>query len=462
VIAGCATALYSLYFFELDRCGLLSKDEPRYAAIGLEMAHSGDFAMPVLWGQPWFEKPPLLYWMTAGAARLGIPGDLAPRLPVALLGAAFLVAFFAILKREFGSRVALFAVAILGTSAGWLAYSRIAVTDVPLSATFAAGILLLMRPAVSSRRALASGILIGLAALAKGLVPFVLLLPAIWFLRREIRALLVVIGVALAVAAPWYAAISVRAGRVFFDEFIWKQHFARFVSDISQHVQPWWYYAPVLLAGLAPWTPLLALVRRRLFDDRRACFLLVWFLWGLVFFSASRNKLPGYVLPLVPAAAVLLALALDAAPRAWAALTLGASAALLYMFPFAERVLPSALTSGIRHASFAFPGTPLIAVGLLAIAVATLELRGLRMAAALLVSAGVIVGVVHFVVDAYPVLDQRVSTRQVWRSFDKRRGRPCIAAGSWEFRYGLSYYFGFAVPDCAGASGEVPLRPAGS
>ena len=461
-IAACAAALYSLYFFELDRCGLLSKDEPRYAAIGLEMARSGDFVMPVLWGRPWFEKPPLLYWMTAGAARLGIPGDLAPRLPVASLGAAFVAVFFAILAREFGWRVALFAAAILGTSAGWLAYSRIAVTDVPLAATFAAGMLLLMRPAVSSPRAVASGVLIGLAALAKGLVPFVLLLPAIWFLRREIRALLLVIGVALAVAAPWYAAVTLRAGRAFFDEFIWKQHFARFVSDISQHVQPWWYYAPVLLAGLAPWTPLIALVRRRWFGDVRARFLLVWFLWGLVFFSVSRNKLPGYVLPLLPAAAVLLALALDAAPRAWAALTLGASAALIYVFPLAEHVLPSALTLGIRHASIGFPGTPLIAAGLIAIAVATLELRRLRMAAVLLVSAGVAIGVVHFVVDAYPVLDQRVSTREVWRSFDKRRGRPCIASGSWEFRYGLSYYFGFAVPDCSGAPGEVPLRPAGS
>jgi len=492
-IAACAAALYSLYFFELDGCGLLSKDEPRYAAIGLEMAHSGDFVMPVLWGQPWFEKPPLLYWMTAAAARMGVPGDLAPRLPVASLGAVFVAVYFAILAREFGSRVALFAAAILGTSAGWLAYSRIAVTDVPLSATFAAGMLLLMRPAMSFRRALVSGVLIGLATLAKGLVPFVLLLPAIWFRRREIRALLLVIGVALAVAAPWYAAVTLRAGRAFFDEFIWKQHFARFVSDISQHVQPWWYYAPVLLAGLAPWTPLIALVRRRLFDDGRARFLLVWFLWGLVFFSASRNKLPGYVLPLLPAAAVLLALALDAAPRAWAALTLGASAALLYVFPLAERVLPSALTSGIRHATVAFAGAfpraSLIAVGLVAIAVAALELRGARMAAVLLVSAGVTIGVVHFVVDAYPVLDQRVSTREVWRSFERRaqdaaassmktrnrtpaapvvrgvvedRSRPCIASGSWEFRYGLSYYFGFAVPDCSGAPGEVPLRPAGS
>jgi len=379
-----------------------------------------------------------------------------------LLSAVFVAAFFVMVAREFGSRVALFAASILGTSVGWLAYSHIAVTDMPLSAPFAAAMLLLIRPAISWRRALASGILLGLAALAKGLVPFALLLPAIWFLRREIRALLVVTGAALAVAAPWYAAISLRAGRAFFDEFIWKQHFARFISDIPQHVQPWWYYAPVLLAGLAPWTPLILLARRRLIHDARARFLLAWFLWGLFFFSASRNKLPGYVLPLLPAAAVLLALALDAAPRGWAALTLGACAALVYMLPLAEGVLPAALISGIRQAHITFPIAPLIIVGLLAIGAATLALRGLRTAAVLLVSAGLVIGVLHFSIDAYPVLDRRVSTRAVWRNFDKRRGNACIASGSWEFRYGLSYYFGFAVPDCTGAPGEAPLRPAGS
>jgi 4-amino-4-deoxy-L-arabinose transferase-like glycosyltransferase len=458
--AAAALALYCLYFAGLGRCGLLGPDEPRYAAIGLQMARSGDFVMPVLWGKPWFEKPPLLYWMTAAASRMGIDGELAPRLPLALLSVVFLLFFFAVLRREFGARAAVFATAILATSAGWLGYSHIAVTDLPLSATFAAGMLLLMRPAISLRRAVVSGALFGLAVLAKGLVPLVLLLPAVWLLRRNLRAIAVMFGVALAVALPWYAAISARAGRAFFDEFIRRQHFARFTSDALQHVQPWWYYVPVLIAGLAPWIPLAAVLRRRTFLDERARFLLVWFLWGLVFFSASRNKLPGYVLPLLPAAAALLGLALDAAKRAWVAL--GACAMLVYLFPVAENVLPIALVTGIRRAGVQFPWAPLIPVVALAMAAAFLELRRHRLAATLLVSAGVMVATVHFVVAAYPVLDRNVSARVAWRNVSGHPGRPCIAFGGRDFRYGLNYYFGVEVPDCAGASGELPLRAGGS
>jgi 4-amino-4-deoxy-L-arabinose transferase-like glycosyltransferase len=319
---------------------------------------------------------------------------------------------------------------------------------------------LLLRPAISLRRAAVSGVLLGLAVLAKGLVPLVLLAPAIWLLRRNIRALAVMLAVAAAIALPWYVAISARAGRVFFDEFIWKHHFARFTSDALQHVQPWWYYAPVLMAALAPWTPLAALLRRRTFLDGRARFLLAWFAWGVVFFSMSRNKLPGYILPLLPAAAALFGLALDGARRAWMALA--ACATLVYLFSVAELVLPIALVTGIRRAGLQFPWMPLIPVVALAIGVAVLELRRHRLAATLLVSAGVVVATIHFVVTSYPVLDRKVSARAAWRKVNGPSGRPCIASGGRDFRYGMNYYFGFEVPDCAGASGELPLTAGGS
>jgi len=458
--AGGALALYCLYLVGLGRSGLLGPDEPRYAAIGQQMARSGDLVMPVLWGKAWFEKPPLLYWMTAAASRLGLDTEVAPRLPVALLSVAFLLFFFAALRREFGARAALFATAILATSAGWLAYSHIAVTDLPLSATFAACMLLLMRPTISWRSAATSGILLGFAILAKGLVPLVLLAPALWFLRRNIRAIAVILGAAVAIALPWYVAVSVRAGRVFFDEFIWKHHFARFASNALQHVQPWWYYVPVLVAGLAPWIPLAVLLRRRTFLDSRARFLLAWFLWGLVFFSVSRNKLPGYILPLLPAAAALLGLALDSAQRAWIALA--ACATLVYLFPVAEYVLPIALVTGIRRAGVQFPLMPLIPIVVLMIAAAVLELRRHRLAATLLISGGVVVATLHFIAMSYPVLDRNVSARVAWRRVNGQSGRPCIASGGRDFRYGIDYYFGFEVPDCAGASDELPLAAGGS
>ncbi len=456
-IALAAFALYFLYIFGLARTGILGPDEPRYAAIGTQMARSGDFVLPVLWGRPWYEKPPLLYWMTAAAARAGLGPDLAPRLPVALLSVAFLVFFFLILRGAFSERAALFSTAILATSAGWLAYSHIAVTDLPLSATFAAGMLLLMprrddRP--SHRSALAAGALIGLAVLAKGLVPLVLLLPALWFLRRDIRAIALSLGAVVIVAGPWYLAISLRAGRAFFDDFIWKHHIERFGSVTLQHVQPWWFYAPVLLAAFLPWTLVAALCRRDLLADARIRFLLAWFAWGLLFFSVSLNKLPGYILPLLPAGAAILGVALDRAVRPWMALA--ACALCTWAIPVAGRALPSALLRGIRHADVSV--SPILAVVPFTIATALLIRQHRWIAAMLLVAAATVAAVAIVVTFDYPALDAEVSARPEWQRAKQEQGKPCISGpATREFRYGLNYYFGLELPDCTGAPGEVPL-----
>src|SRR6185503_1477890 len=131
-----------LYLYRLDGAGMIGPDEPRYASIAREMARSGDWITPRLWGAPWFEKPALLYWISGAGFRLGLGPDLAPRLPVALLSLAFLGFYWWLLNREFGCRAAWFAALILGTSAGLLAYSQAAVPDLPLTATFAAAMLL--------------------------------------------------------------------------------------------------------------------------------------------------------------------------------------------------------------------------------------------------------------------------------------------------------------------------------
>src|SRR5215831_11593486 len=128
-------ALFFLYLFGLAGVGLLSTDEPRYAAIGREMAHSGDWVTPRLWGEPWFEKPALLYWMTASAFRFGLDNDWSPRLPVAGLSLLFLGFFYWRLKAEFGRAAAGYSTAVLATSAGWVAYSHAAIVDLPLAAT---------------------------------------------------------------------------------------------------------------------------------------------------------------------------------------------------------------------------------------------------------------------------------------------------------------------------------------
>lgn len=440
-------AVYFLYFFGLTRVGMLLPDEPRYAAIGRAMADSGDWVTPRLWGLGWYEKPALIYWMTGLAVKAGLGPDLAPRLPIALLSVAFLALFFVVLRREFGALPAFFGTLVLGTSAGWLAYSHVAVPDLPLSATFAAAMLLLMG---TRARVVWAGILLGLAVLAKGLLPLALFLPAVWWMWRRKRDLVILLATAFIVAAPWYILVIARNGSAFVNEFFWKHHFARLVSPSIMHVKPVWYYIPVLLAGLFPWTPLylLPILRKRMFKDPRLVFLLAWFGWGFLCLSLTVNKLPGYLLPLLPPLAALVGVALSETARRTrvTALLLALSAALLALFPAVQNLLPQALLYGLSRAHVQYPLAWVIPVLLLTISCAALELLGRRELAVTLIAIGVTVGAVSLVWRTFPVLDETVSPRAFWRSHAGLV--TCIPPGNRSWRYGLSYYAGRNLPDC--------------
>lgn len=436
LLALAVAAIYFLYLFGLTRTGMLSADEPRYAAIGRTMASSGDWVTPRLWGQPWFEKPALLYWMTATGFELGLGEDLAPRLPVALASIAFLIFFWVYLRRQFGECVASYAAVFLSTSVGWLAFSRVAVTDLPLSACFAASMLL------ASTNPVAAGTFLGLAVLAKGLVPLVLFLPAIWYLWRQPRHIALILGIALVVAAPWYVLVTLRNGQPFLDEFFVKHHFARFATGALQHVRPFWFYVPVLLAAIFPWTPLIVtLFRKSLYTGRREQFLLAWLVFGFVFFSLSRNKLPGYLLPLLPALAILLAQAVVRMTSVrW---LLVVSAALLGVIPSVAGVFPQALAEGASHVHW-YPNfwtfAPFLALG-------TLLLWLPRSWALGLLGAGLTILVAGLVWTTYPLLDQTVSARSYW--YSHRQENPlCSDNDSRAWRYGLNYYAQKVVPNC--------------
>jgi 4-amino-4-deoxy-L-arabinose transferase-like glycosyltransferase len=464
----CAFAVYLLYFFDLDSCGLLGPDEPRYAAIGRAMAQTGDWITPRLWGQPWFEKPALLYWMTAAGFVLGLNQELAPRLPMALAAVSFLVFFWWALRREFGSRAAWFAAAMLATSAGWLAYGRIAVTDLPMSAAYAAALLLVLRERITAREALAAGALLGIAALAKGFVPFVLFLPAVWFLRKQWRILGLTAIAACAIALPWYVACTWQNGPAFLNEFFWKHHFERFSSPSLAHVRPVWFYIPVLIAGLFPWTPLLALLGSRPADtssasptflqDRRLRLLLLSVAFGFVFFSVAVNKLPGYLLPLVPLLAALAGVALDRARQArW---PLAASALLLWLVPAAQRILPDALKEGLSRTTVTLPWAWLAPAIIFAALCWFLEWRGQRAWAVVLMTAVTIIGAVHLIARTYPLMDREVSARFLWKQLSPSFQRDvCIGQMNRSLRYGLNYYAQRDLPECRGLSGEIQLNP---
>jgi 4-amino-4-deoxy-L-arabinose transferase-like glycosyltransferase len=459
---------YFLYFYHLAAVGLIGPDEPRYAAISRTMAASGDWITPRLLGQPWFEKPALLYWMEAVFFRAGFGAEIAPRLPVALCAVAFLVFYWWILRREFGFRPAGLATAILGTSAAWIVSSQVGTTDLPLAVTYSAAMLLAL-PWVRRRDAALLrqvAVLLGLAVLAKGPVAVVLACPMLipWkqpfvtALGRDIRAFLRprVVVPFLIVTLPWYALCTWANGTAFLRDFFWKHNVERFVSStaVGQHGQPFWYFGPVLLALLLPWTMLLPLALRRAFyGDSARLFLLVWAALWLVFFSTSANKLPSYILPLMPAAAALLGVALaevrDAAP--W----LAACALLLIAFPIAAPLLPVAVSTGITHAplpSFRWTWLLPLVVALLAW---LLDRGGRRLAAVLSIAAGAAIGTVAMKNDAAPGVDRMASARGLRLQLAGRQNEVCIDWVPRGMQYSLDYYFEPPLPGCA--QGSRPL-----
>jgi 4-amino-4-deoxy-L-arabinose transferase-like glycosyltransferase len=231
---------------------------------------------------------------------------------------------------------------IVASCAGMIGFARAAATDMPLAATF--GISLLAWFAwyennenessknVSSneRRAYLGAFyfFLALGTLAKGPVaPALAAVIILVFvaLKREWHALgrtLWIPGILLylAVMLPWYAAVQLR-NPDFFRIFILEHNLARFSQDVYHHRQPFWFYIPVFLLAMMPWTVVLIVaIGDRLHgiwskgkeafskrEDSWPLFLLMWMLVPIVFFSASQSKLPGYILPAVPAGALLIA-----------------------------------------------------------------------------------------------------------------------------------------------------------
>lgn len=445
---------YLLYLHSLGDVGVLGPDEPRYAWIGREMARTGDWITPVLWGSPWFEKPPLLYWMTALGFLAGLGDDTAPRLPVALVAIGFLALYYRLLREQLGDRAALYATAILGTTAGWLAYSHIAVTDLPLTAAFGLGMLLCLQWLEDGRpgRLPLAGICFGLAVLAKGLVPAVLAVPLLWFARRRWRDLWRILLPALGTAAPWYVWCYLRNGQAFWEEFIVRHHFERFVSPSLQHVQPFWFYLPVLMGALFPWTFLAALLRRpSTLAERVLC---VWAGFGFVFFSASVNKLPGYLLPLLPAVCALFGTGLDQArrPRLWLAVCGG----LIALVPTTAVILPEAVDSSILRTSppFAYAMLMPLFAGIVMLAE---RWRG-RDGAVVSMLVLIVAGVVYLQAVSYPALDQRASARGTWWTLREKAGQICLDNPRRAFRYQIDYYAQRQLPDCEASPLPIPLN----
>jgi 4-amino-4-deoxy-L-arabinose transferase-like glycosyltransferase len=319
-----------LFFYGMGAFGLLGADEPRYAQVAREMLDRSDWVTPTLLGKTWLEKPVLYYWQAMVSYRLasGV-SDQAARLPVGVDATLLVVAVYFFL-RKFRPGSELDGALITGSCAGVVGFAHAAATDMPLAACFGIALLAWYAWYETSQKAyLAAGyIFLALGTLAKGPVApalsavIILLFVAV---KRDWHAIwrtLWLPGIALymAVMLPWYTAVQVRNPE-FFRVFILEHNLGRFSQDLYHHRQPFWFYLPVLLIATMPWTVmLLAAVTERVrliwaegkesfasSEDSWPLFLMIWMLVPVLFFSASQSKLPGYILPAVPAGALLVA-----------------------------------------------------------------------------------------------------------------------------------------------------------
>src|SRR6202790_2333337 len=320
-----------LFFYGLGAFGLIGADEPPYAQVAREMLDRSDWVTPTLQGKPWLEKPVLYYWQAMLAFRVGGVTDQAARLPAAF-DAAMLVAAIYFFLRRFRPGSELDGALITASCAAVVGFARAAATDMPLAAAFAMA-LLAWYAWYESRRNIylaAFYIFMALGTLAKGPVAPALAAVIIFLfvaVKRDWRALprtLWIPGIALYFAAmlPWYIAVQLRNPE-FFRVFILEHNFARFSEDVYHHRQPFWFYLPVFLLAMMPWTLVLILAiaeparliwsqgkEKKAFssaEDSWQLFLLIWMLVPILFFSASQSKLPGYILPAVPAGALMVA-----------------------------------------------------------------------------------------------------------------------------------------------------------
>ena len=309
------------FFWGLGSFGLIGADEPRYAQVAREMLARHDWITPVLGGSPWLEKPPLYYWHAMIAYRLFGVSDLTARLPSAIDGFVLVFAIYFFLRR-FRPGLELDGALMLASSAGIIGYARAASMDLPLTAAVAIAMLSWYAWFESGSRGyltLFYGFM-AIAMLAKGPVaPALAAVIIAVFAATErsaqiIRKTFWLPGITLfcAVGLPWYVLVQLRNPQ-FFHEFIVEHNLARFGTNLYHHPEPFWYYIPVTFLGWVPGAVFVVAacmwaIRRLRSRDANSltAFLLIWIGVTIAFFSVSQSKLPGYILPAIPAGILLL------------------------------------------------------------------------------------------------------------------------------------------------------------
>ena len=346
-----------LFVWRLGLTGLVDETPPLFAASAKAMADTGDWLTPRVNGLPRYDKPPLVYWLMGlgyalpGQSLWNPLGTWASRLPSALssIGLMLLLAW-TLLRRPQPSPqgqwpdppqqaiTAVTAALAFALSPLVLLWSRISVSDALFSGLLSAALLLFWWRYARLCRWWLPWLVLGLAVLAKGPVAVVLAgltaflfallqrdLPGLWALWRPWRGL----ALTAAVALPWYALELLVEGQPYWDSFFGYHNLQRFTGVVNNHLQPWWFFLPVLVVASLPFTPLLlaglvgALRPRPVAPEQSLQrFAACWLLAVFVFFTAAATKLPSYWIPATPAAGLLIALAAQQLRSGWRAATL--------------------------------------------------------------------------------------------------------------------------------------------
>ena len=465
-----ALVAYVCFFNGLTAFGLVGPDEPRYASVARDMATSGDWVTPRLHGEPWLEKPILYYWIAGLGYRVLSSGELAARLPSVLGGLTTMLALGWVAWRFYGPTTATLFALVFPSSIAVLAFTRAATPDMLFTSTLALALAASATLVLRDQRRhvwayqVAFGGALGLAVLAKGPAGLVLAgasaLVGSLAIKRGRRARLLAGPWALAsfagVALPWYILCALRNPE-FVQVFLVSHNVERFLKPVFSHQQPLWYFAPVLLLGLAPWTAaIVATVREalttlthRTWTGSPSIFFASWILTPVVFFSLSQSKLPGYVLPAVPAAAMLLAHGLTRtlrhSPTRARALGLGSAAvlgAMAVVFIVAPRVGSAGVEAGAVR--------PLAGIlGVAALAAGYVGNRGRLQATVAISALGVALTLWQLNLMLLPQLDPLISPRTAAKSAeDLADGGPIRAyALHRAWHYGLEYYLDRPVPE---------------
>jgi 4-amino-4-deoxy-L-arabinose transferase-like glycosyltransferase len=453
-----------LFFYGLNQFGLLGADEPRYAQVAREMLERHDWITPTLGGKAWLEKPVLYYWQAMLAYRVFGVSDWAARLPSALDASIMVLAVYFFLRR-LRPGFHLDGALITASAAGVVGFAHAASPDMPLAAMFTLAMLAWYGWWETSQRVYLAAFyaFLALATLAKGPVAPILggaIVVLFAIAARKARIILNTLWIPgmllfLLIALPWYVAVQINNPE-FFRVFILEHNLARFGSNLYHHRQPFWFYIPVALVALLPWTVVMAAgfietvrawwsERTAMFEtgDALNVFLILWLVVPVLFFSLSQSKLPGYILPALPAGTLLVAEYLrqhaedEGPPAMWMA---GLHALMCAMLPaltvwyFLRDVTPRT-TSAVAACLIAL-------VFLIGITVTLRSKLGLRMLRFVTLIA-VVVTVGAAIKIGAPQIDARLSARPLAIQLAQMETRPlpvAVFGVKRETEYGLAFY----------------------